>query len=107
MEERGSFRIANVLGIPVRVHFSLLLLLPLLALSFAAQLGAAAERGLVPPFGGSVGLFAWGVMAALFLLAAVVLHELGHAVVARHYGGRIKSITLWALDGVAHIEDGP
>lgn len=41
---------------------------------------------------------------ALMILPALLLHELGHALVAKHFGYKVSNIRLWALGGVAHIE---
>ena len=48
-----------------------------------------------------------GVWGALGLFLSLVLHELGHSVVARKYGIPIKSITLFIFGGVAEMEGEP
>ncbi|HLV12251.1 MAG TPA: site-2 protease family protein [Trueperaceae bacterium] len=110
----------RLLGIPVRLDLSFLLVLPLFAYmigsqlpEFTAQLRQLAllrdpelARRLVPAGDGSV---AWlvGLVAALGLFASVVVHELGHAVVARLYGVPTLEIRLWFLGGVAQFKDIP
>lgn len=44
-----------------------------------------------------------GVLTAVAFLAAVLAHELGNAVVARHEGLPVEGITLWLLGGVTRI----
>ncbi|HEX7000152.1 MAG TPA: site-2 protease family protein [Trueperaceae bacterium] len=111
----------KLLGIPVRLDVSFLLVLPLLAYligsqlpEFNAQLRELARamdpdlaRRLDP--GPAVGAPAWllGLVAALGLFASVVLHELGHAVTARLYGVQTLEIRLWFLGGVAQFKDLP
>lgn len=75
----GSIKIAVVRGIPIRVHFTLLIAFVLLTL----QLG-------------------WlGVPAGLLLFGSVLAHELGHSVVAQRYGIGISGIELHLLGGTA------
>jgi len=48
----------------------------------------------------------WGlaILTALLFFAAIVVHELSHATIAKLRGLPVKSITLFALGGVAQIE---
>ena len=78
MFERG-FTIGRVHGIPIRIHISLLLFLPYVAVLAARQMGYV-ERSLdVPPGGFHLPPLAWGVLLAVGLFAAVVVHELAHS----------------------------
>jgi Zn-dependent protease/CBS domain-containing protein len=90
---RGSFRLGTVLGIPIRIHFTFLILLAFLFLSASSESGPRA-----------------GVTTLLFILllfACVLLHELGHCVVALRFGVPISSITLYPFGGVALMTDIP
>ena len=85
----GSFDLFRVFGIPVRVHSSLILFLLFGGLFFS-------------PGGGAVGfVITVGMLAAVF--GCVLLHELGHAVVALHHGVPVARITLYPLGGVASL----
>lgn len=75
-----AFKIATVLGIPIRIHWTF----PLVLLFFAGS-GSA------------------GALAALLLFGCVLLHELGHSLVARRFGIRVVDITFWPLGGMARM----
>ncbi len=48
-----------------------------------------------------------GAVTAGFFLAGLVAHELGHALLARSLGVRVRGITLWLFGGVASFESTP
>jgi Zn-dependent protease/CBS domain-containing protein len=84
----GSLRIATIAGIPVRVHFTFLLVL-----GYFAYLGQKTSSGWLP----------W-VLFALALFACVILHEFGHALMAKRFGIKTRDITLYPMGGVAMFE---
>jgi Zn-dependent protease len=83
----GRWRIGSLLGFPVEISWSFLLLL--LAVS-------------LPAFGGLSGVF-----YVLLAFASVLLHELGHAVVARRLGVRVSGIELGFFGGAAKMVELP
>ncbi|MBI1742192.1 CBS domain-containing protein [Candidatus Acetothermia bacterium] len=101
----------RLLGIPVRLDITFLLILPLLAWMIGSRLELYVtlfglpidphplQQGLMP--------YGLGLVAALGLFVSVVIHELGHSVIVGRYGIKVKSITLWFLGGVAQFEDMP
>ncbi|MFP2906612.1 site-2 protease family protein [Pyxidicoccus sp. 3LFB2] len=104
---RGSLQVGAFRGIPVRVHFTLLLILPLLAVMFGGAFRQAAEVAEVPPerlLGSPVW---WGLGVAVGLFASVFVHELAHTVYALWRGGRVRSITLMMVGGVSELTEAP
>ena len=110
-----SFRIGSVLGIPIKLGLSFLLVIPVLTFLIGSQMGPIVEA-LDLTFGTAIdaeplteGTTPWllGLIAALGLFASVLLHELGHSVVAMRYGIDIEGITLWFLGGLAQLTELP
>ncbi len=84
-----SLRIGKVFGIPIRLHWTLLLLV-----AFPAWGGGAA------------GMLATGVGLGL-LFASVLAHEVAHALTARRYGIGTQDIVLLPFGGMARIDRAP
>ncbi len=108
------FRIGSAFGIPIQLDLTFLLVLPLFAWIIGTQIeqtaailnrvGAGLDAGAL-----TEGLRPWvlGVAAAVGLFVGVVLHELGHSLVATRYGYPIDSITLWLFGGIAQLDELP
>lgn len=86
-----SMRIGSLLGIPIRIHFTFLLLL-----LWFGTVSAGQGEG-----------FLGGVVFMLLLFGCVVLHELGHAVMAKRFGVETREIVLYPIGGVARLERMP
>src|SRR5688572_25969690 len=82
-----SIQLGRILGIPIRLHITFLLLIGWLVLL---------SRG------NTTMLF-----LALGLFGSVLLHELGHSVVAQRYGVRVLDITLLPIGGLARMATAP
>src|SRR5688572_16629712 len=95
----GSYRIFTVRGIPIRIHFSFLLLLPILALSLARAFTTAAVSAGLPATAISGAPILWGLGVALALFGAVLVHELAHALYAIRHGGKVEAIVLLMTGG--------
>ncbi|WP_226022504.1 site-2 protease family protein [Halomicrobium salinisoli] len=108
------FRIGSAFGIPIQLDLTFLLVLPLFAwiigtqveqtAAILNQVGAGLDAGVL-----TAGVLPWvlGVAAAVGLFVGVVLHELGHSLVATRYGYPIDSITLWLFGGIAQLDELP
>ncbi|MBD3235789.1 MAG: hypothetical protein GF330_03720, partial [Candidatus Eisenbacteria bacterium] len=99
---RWVWRLGSVAGIPIRVHFTLLLLLIWIAW---LELQQASAQGLAPE-GDPVAwlLFLGGrVLFIVGIFACVLFHEIGHALVARGFAIRTTEIMLYPFGGVARL----
>jgi Zn-dependent protease len=94
---RATFRLGRVAGIPIGVHWSLLVVAALLTTSLAGSM----LPSVVPNAEGSY--WAAAVLAAGLFFASILAHELSHALVARRFGQKVEDITLWVLGGVARL----
>lgn len=91
-----SLKLITIRGIPIRVHASFLLIV-----LWAAYIGL---------MNGSAGWLrgaAFMIVFVLMLFLCVVLHELGHSLVAQLFGVKVHDITLWPIGGVARLAKMP
>ncbi len=103
----------RLLGIPLYLDITFLIILPLLAWLIGGQLeqflvltGVAEFIDIEPLIEGWTP-YLLGLAAAVALFVSVVIHELGHAVTGRVYGVETERITLWLLGGMAHFKEMP
>lgn len=89
--EKNALLIGHVLGIPIRLHISLLIVIGFLGLSALSS-------------GGSLLVV---IILAVGLFGSVALHELGHSLVARAKGSYIHEIVLYPFGGAAKISNIP
>lgn len=105
----GSIRIGRIFGIPIKLHLTFLLILPLFVYVFSDQKGEV--LGMPLGFGdldaSSEVKYIFGTVAAVLFFAAIVAHELAHSYLAMRYGVQIKGITLMLFGGVASMEEMP
>lgn len=97
-----AWTIGAICGIPLRVHPSWLLIVGLATVLFQAQYGQLLQdRQLAVA---APGIWLLGLLTVLLLFGSVLLHELGHSLVALRHGVKVRSITLFLFGGVATIE---
>lgn len=95
----ASASLGRIAGVEIGIHWSWLVVVGLLSWS----LGAVVFPDEAPGLDGAV----YGAMAAvatLLFFVSLLLHELGHAVVARREEMEIEGITLWLFGGVARFK---
>src|SRR5260221_2827142 len=92
-----GLRIGRILGIPIYVHASWMIIFVLITMSLAMQF--TQEH----PQWTTVQHWAVGIATSLLFFASVLFHELAHSMVARIYKIRVLSITLFVFGGVARI----
>lgn len=106
-----AFRLPfRILGIPLELDWTFLVILPLLAWIIAGQVPLWANTmGIANAEPLTEGWTPWllGFAGAVGLFVSVLIHEMGHAVVARAYGVQTRAIRLWFLGGVAQFDDLP
>jgi Zn-dependent protease/CBS domain-containing protein len=94
----AQIKLGRIFGIEIGLNYSWLIIALMIAFALAGHFREAHTswgRGLI-----------WGmaITTALLFFAAIVAHELSHALVARGRGLPVRSITLFALGGVAQLE---
>ena len=93
----GTLRVGQVAGIDVLITSSWFLVAALIAVLLAPRIEEV-EPGL------GFGKYVAGVAFAIVLYLSVLLHEAAHALMARHYGHPVSSITLHFLGGATAME---
>jgi Zn-dependent protease/CBS domain-containing protein len=90
---KWSIGAGRIFGIRLRIHLTFFLLLLFVFASVMTEKGVRA-----------------GLLSALFIIAifvCVVIHEVGHSLIARRYGKEAKSITLLPIGGMAEVDEMP
>jgi len=95
---QAQIKLGRIFGIEIGLHYSWFLIALLITLSLAGQFYATNSEW------GTAVIWASAIVTALLFFTAIVLHELSHALVAKTRGLPVRSITLFALGGVALIE---
>ncbi len=104
---RTSIQVGKLLGIPIKLHFTFLIILVLFILGFANN---SSTEYRIPLGLGDLGLtplirYTLSTITAILFFFTLLLHELGHSYVAMKYGTKINSITLFFFGGLAMMEE--
>ena len=106
---KWSYKLGSIRGIPIKLHVTFLIILVIFIWIFAVQ--EFEIFGFFIGFGG-MNIPTWlkylfSAIASVLFFSTVLFHELSHSLVAKSYGIKIGSITLFALGGVAQMEEMP
>ena len=99
---RQGVPLGRILGIPIRLDYSWFLVLALLTWALAGSYFPAEYAGWPSEL-----YWLMGALTAIAFFASLLLHELGHSVVALHYRVPVRNITLMVFGGVAQIGGEP
>jgi len=94
-----GWQLLKIRGIPLRIHPSWFVILGLATVAFQQQYSRQLSGSVT-----GIELWGLGLLTALLLFVSVLLHELGHSLVAIQQGVKVRSITLFLLGGVASVE---
>jgi Zn-dependent protease/CBS domain-containing protein len=98
---KSNIKLGTVFGVELGLHYSWIVIAGLIAFSLAAhfhQVNQNWSDGVV---------WASAIVTAILFFAAIIVHELSHAMVAKMRGLPVHHITLFMLGGVAQIEKEP
>ncbi|HEY8806065.1 MAG TPA: site-2 protease family protein [Candidatus Limnocylindria bacterium] len=96
----GSFRVARLFGIELRIHISWVIIFALVFFGlwqgqFEGTAWSQQKRLIV------------ATITAILFFCSIVVHELSHSLVARRFNMNVSSITLFLLGGVANLRQEP
>jgi Zn-dependent protease/CBS domain-containing protein len=109
----GSLKIGSIFGIPIMIHWTFLLVIPLFAWIIGTEI--LLTTGLIETvFGIPINTslitsgynpYILGAIITLGLFVGVLIHEMAHSVLAMHRGIKINSITLLIFGGISSMEE--
>src|SRR4030042_898519 len=107
----ASIKIGKIFGIPINLHITFLLILPLFAYLFSDPSRQTEILGIALSFKNLDAetwvKYVFGTLAAVVFFMTILAHELAHSYLALRYGVKIKSITLMVFGGVSSMEEMP
>jgi len=98
---RKGLRIGSILGVPIYVSATWLLIAVVIVVVYGPTVSIRL------PELSTVAAYATAAGFVLLLFGSVLLHELGHAVVALRQGIGVRAMTLWMLGGYTEMEREP
>ena len=98
---KAQVKLGRIFGIEIGLHYSWFIIALLITLSLAAEFQA------LNPLWETGVIWATAIVTGLLFFTSIIVHELSHAAVAKARNLPVRSITLFALGGVAQIEKEP
>lgn len=95
---RAQIQLGRVFGIRIGLHYSWIIIAILIVFSLSEQFAVVHRnwsRGAI---------WATAIVTAILFFVSILLHELGHSLVAQSRGIHVSSIVLFALGGVSQME---
>lgn len=95
-----SLQIAKVKNIPIKLHFTLIIVFLLLAWT--------ASSNFMPTYFPNLSVIQYwimGIISAVVLFISVLLHELAHSLQSLKYGLKVRQIILFIFGGIADIKE--
>ena len=87
-------------GIPIRLHYTLIIVFFLITLTASVHLMPNINPGL-----STLEYWVMGIICAIILFVSVLLHELAHSIIALRYGIKVRQIILFIFGGMSDIEE--
>ena len=104
----NRIKLFRLFGVQINADLSWFIILLLVTWQLATALfPGTPERPAMAPGLSTAAYWAMGLAGALLLFACIVLHELGHAVMANRHDVPIRGITLFVFGGVAEMSEEP
>ncbi|MEU4097682.1 site-2 protease family protein [Streptomyces sp. NPDC026673] len=94
----GSVQVGRVFGVPLRMHWSV----PVLVVLLAYGLGRETLPAWIPGLSPTVYTVA-AAAGAILLMASLLAHEIAHAATARREHLSVEDVTLWAMGGMTRM----
>lgn len=95
-----SLQIGTIKKIPIRLHFTLIIVFFLISWTLAT--------GFMPMYYPSLNdsqYWIMGIVGAVILFISILLHELSHSLLSIRYGIRVHQIILFIFGGISEIKD--
>lgn len=95
-----SIQVSRIKGIPIRLHFTLIVVFFLITWTLATHFMPQNYPSLT-----TIEYWIMGAIGAAVLFISVLLHELAHSIIATRYGLKVRQIVLFIFGGVSDIEE--